>query len=115
MNVAEETTGKAGAVNRAGGPRRGRPSRQRWSGELEVGRGGLPALHRSVVDHLLAVVQPLQAGGLHGSDVNEHVLAAVLRHDEAVALGGIEPLYGAGGHGRLLLVLSRARAGLGVG
>src|SRR5262249_16291532 len=31
---------------------------------------------------------------LHRRDVNEHVLAAALRLDKAVALGGIKPFHG---------------------
>jgi hypothetical protein len=37
--------------------------------------------------------------------VDEHVLAAIIGRDEAVAFGGIEPFHGAGGHIRGLLCL----------
>ena len=39
-----------------------------------------------------------QAGGFDSRDVDEDVLAAVLRLDEAVALGGVEPFDSAGSH-----------------
>jgi hypothetical protein len=39
----------------------------------------------------LTLVQRPQPGALHGGDVNEDVLRAVIRLDEAEALGGIEP------------------------
>src|SRR5690606_20974220 len=50
------------------------------------------------VGNLLVFVQAAQAGLLDGRDVDEDVLAAVIRLDEAVALGGVEPFYSAGSH-----------------
>src|SRR6476660_3163361 len=70
------------------------------SGELEIGGRGLAAFHRHLVADLLTVVQAFQSGGLHGGYVDEHILAAVLRHDEPIALGCIEPLDGSNGHRR---------------
>src|SRR5215813_4291696 len=70
------------------------------SGQLEVGGSGLAALHRHFVADFLAIIQALQSCRLHCGDMDEHVLAAVLRHDEAVALGCIEPLHGSNGHYR---------------
>src|SRR5690606_32464496 len=47
---------------------------------------------------LLAFVQRAQAGALDGRNVHEHVLAAVIRLDEAEAFLAVEPLHGAGLH-----------------
>src|SRR6476646_2721103 len=44
----------------------------------------------------------MQARTLDSADVDEGVLAAVVRLDEAVALGGVEPLYGSRSHGNCL-------------
>ena len=53
----------------------------------------------------------LKQSGLDGGDVDEHVLTAILRHDETKALGGIEPLDGTDGHAdRLLCSAARERA-----
>src|ERR687886_1096051 len=73
------------------------------SGGLEVRRRLLAALGHHLVGDLLVLVQGLQPRGLHGGDVDEHVLAAVLGLDEAEALVGVEPLHGAGGHATLSL------------
>src|SRR5690606_15925127 len=47
---------------------------------------------------LLAVVEVGEAGALERRDVHEDVLRALLRLDEAEALGGVEPFHGAVGH-----------------
>src|SRR5690606_18102586 len=47
---------------------------------------------------LLAFVQRVHAGALDGRDVHEHIVAAVIRLDEAVALGRVEPLHGSSRH-----------------
>ena len=73
---AQETQADAGDDER---PRRARRSRAPWLRRPEVGGGGLAALHHHLVADLLVLVQALQAGLLHGGDVDEHVLAAVLR------------------------------------
>src|SRR5579872_2835940 len=61
--------------------------------EAEIDRGGLAALHRHFIADLLAVIEALQPGLLHGRDMNEHILAAILRNDETETFGGIEPLH----------------------
>ena len=43
--------------------------------------------------------QIAETGALNGGDVNEHVIAAGIRGDEAEALGGVEPLDGSLIHG----------------
>jgi hypothetical protein len=47
---------------------------------------------------LLTFVQGLHAGTLHGRDVNEHILAAVIRLNETKAFLGVEPLHGSSAH-----------------
>src|SRR5699024_9688912 len=64
----------------------------------------LPALlaPHDLEGHLLPCLQALEARGLDGAEVDEHVLA-VLAADEAKALGIVEPLDGSGlsvGHRR---------------
>src|SRR5689334_6576591 len=74
-----------------GGMWNGRPT-PAASGEFEIGRCGLAALHGNLVADLLAFVKAAKTRRLHGCDVDKHVLAAVLRHDEAETLGRVEPL-----------------------
>src|SRR5271157_2957643 len=62
------------------------------SGELEIGGRGFAALHHHLIADLLTFVEATQASRLHRGDMDEHVLAAVLRHDEAETLCGVEPL-----------------------
>src|ERR1700741_934217 len=50
---------------------------------------------------LLAFVQALQARALDSADMDKGVLAAVVRLDEAIAFGGVEPLHGSRSHGKL--------------
>ena len=47
--------------------------------------------------HRLSFRQGRQSGAFHGGDVNEDILAAGLRLDEAKALGGVEPSHNAPG------------------
>src|SRR5215471_1882295 len=42
---------------------------------------------------LLTLNECGESGTFHRHDMNEHILSASLRLDEAVAFGGIEPLY----------------------
>ena len=63
------------------------------SAQLQVGCSLLPTLRHHVVSDLLAIIQALEPGGLDSSDVHEHVLAAVLRLDEAEAFVAVEPLH----------------------
>src|SRR5436190_558349 len=57
------------------------------------------AVRLDVEGDLLAVDERAQARGLYRGDVDEHVLGAAVRRDEAEAFGGVEELYGAGlGH-----------------
>jgi hypothetical protein len=51
---------------------------------------------------LLPLVEGAQAGTLDRADVNEHILAAVIRLNEAEALLAVEPLYSARTHENIL-------------
>src|SRR5262245_51076430 len=53
----------------------------------------LSAVRHELIVHLLAFIECRKSGPLDGRDVNEHVLAAVFRLNEPVALGGVEPLH----------------------
>jgi hypothetical protein len=50
------------------------------------------------VGDLLTVLELAEAGALNGRDVNEYVLRTVVRLNEAVAFGCVEPLYSTGSH-----------------
>ena len=63
--------------------------------------GGLlaAALIRHQVElDLLALRQMVEAGPFDGADMDEGVLAAVVRQDEAKALGRVKPLHGSHRH-----------------
>src|SRR5262249_28474891 len=75
---------------------------------LEVDSRGPTALGGNLVADLLALVQAVEACTLDGADVDEDVLPALLRLDEAEALGGIEPLNSTSWHLDRLLSLVRA-------
>src|SRR6188768_1828610 len=51
------------------------------------------------VGDLLAFTKRPEAGTLDSADVHEHVIAAVIRLDEAIALGCVKPLHGSHAHG----------------
>jgi hypothetical protein len=48
---------------------------------------------------LVAFAQLAQAGALYSADMDEGVLAAVIRHDETETFFGVKPLHGSLGHG----------------
>ena len=63
-----------------------------------------------------SVVEMGEAGALERRDVHEDVLRALLRLDEAEALGGVEPFHGAVGHREIsCLVAARGVRQPGVG
>ena len=80
------------------------------SNRLEVRRRRLAAFHCHFVADLLAFVQAPQAGCLNRRDVDENVLAAILRHNEPEALGGVEPLHSADRHSCIHSVPNKPRA-----
>src|ERR1700752_5333920 len=57
------------------------------------------AIGHDLVGDLLALTQRTKASALDSRDVHEHILAAVIRLDEAVALGGVKPFHGSHAHG----------------
>ena len=67
---------------------------------LQIDRGGLALLGVALFfeRNLLTVIQTRKAGPLDGRDVYEHVGAAIVRSDEAVTLGAIEPFDAAVRH-----------------
>ena len=79
------------------------------SGDFEVGGRGLATLHGNFVAHLLAFIEATQAGSLNRSDVNENVLATVLRHDEPETFRGVEPLDRTDSHNCITLRLCAPR------
>src|SRR5437868_14705394 len=72
-------------------------------GDLEIGRCRLATLGHGLERDPLAFAQGRQAGGLHGTDMNEHVFRTVLWLDETEAFCGIEDLNFADGHSGLLI------------
>ncbi len=62
-----------------------------------------------VISHLLVVGEPRHSRALQRRDVDEDVLAARFRCDEAEAFWGVEPFHCAIGHIRGLLFLGAAR------
>src|SRR5690606_8486667 len=68
-----------------------------------------------LIGNLVTLIQTLQARALHSRNVDKRVLLAILRRDEAKALGGVEEFHGAGDrrHRRPLgLVTADAAEGL---
>src|ERR1700691_176303 len=57
------------------------------------------AICNDFVADLLAFTQRSKAGALYGADVHEHVVATVIRLNEAEALGCVKPLHGSHAHG----------------
>eukprot|EP01012_Entosiphon_sulcatum_P030729 TRINITY_DN3808_c0_g4_i1.p1 TRINITY_DN3808_c0_g4~~TRINITY_DN3808_c0_g4_i1.p1 ORF type:complete len:107 (-),score=7.48 TRINITY_DN3808_c0_g4_i1:18-338(-) len=69
---------------------------------LQIASSSLAALRDHVVADFLAFVERGHPGLLHGRDVHEDVLRAVLRLDETEALLSVEPFDGADRHDRSL-------------
>jgi hypothetical protein len=57
------------------------------------------AICHDFVGDLLALTQRSEAGTLDSADVHEHVIAAIIRLDEAITLGCVKPLHGSHAHG----------------
>ena len=57
------------------------------------------AIGDDFVADLLAFTQGSKAGPFDSADVHEHVVAAVIRLDKAIAFGSVKPLYGPHAHG----------------
>jgi hypothetical protein len=76
------------------------------SGSAEIFSSALAvaAILDDVEAHLLAFVQGMHAGALDSGDVNKHIRAAIVRLNEAIALGGIEKLNNTGIHDDFLSI-----------
>src|SRR5665213_1536900 len=79
-------------------------------GRLQIRGGELAALGHDVVADLLAFTEAGHAGLLDGRDVDEHVIAAVNRSDEAEALLRIEEFYDTCRHCWLLFKIRRGNS-----
>jgi hypothetical protein len=51
------------------------------------------AILHDVVSDLLTIAERTHAGALYRGDMDENVRAAIIRLNEAEALGGVKPLY----------------------
>jgi hypothetical protein len=69
---------------------------------LDVGSGILAALAYNIIANLLTFAERGHPGSLHGSNVNEHILAAVIGLNEAEAFLRIEEFDGSDSHLGLL-------------
>src|SRR5207248_9950624 len=58
-----------------------------------------PPVPHGLVGDRLTFTQRSKSGTLDGADMHEHIVAAVIRLDEAVALGCVKPLHGSHAHG----------------
>ena len=56
-------------------------------------------IRHDFVGDLLAFTKRSKSGTLDSADVNEHVIAAIIRLDEAITLGCVKPLHGSHAHG----------------
>src|SRR5450759_570201 len=78
-----------------------RPNEIRLAGGAQiVGRRlARAAISYDLVADLLAFTQRSKSGALYGADVHEHVVATVIRLNEAKTLGRVKPLHGSHAHG----------------
>ena len=52
------------------------------------------AIGHDIEGHFLAFVETIQPGPLDCADVHGHIIAALIRLDEAETLGAVEPFHG---------------------
>jgi len=74
----------------------------RGSNHLEISSGLLAALGHDFEADLLALVQRAHTGTLNCRDVHEHILRAIVRLNEAVALLSIEKFHSSDRHQEFL-------------
>jgi hypothetical protein len=74
----------------------------RGSGRLYIAGGLLAALGHDFEADLLALVQRAHASALDRRDVHEHILRAIVRLNEAVALLRIKKFHSSGRHQEFL-------------
>src|SRR3954447_306401 len=72
------------------------------SADLEVFCGFFAAVGGDLVLNDLALIEGTQTRALNSGNVNKYVLAAALRLNESISLGGIEPLHRSFSHLGLL-------------
>ena len=78
-------------------------TRYRSGGAQIVCRGfARPAIGHNFERDLLSLVQAVHPGAFDGADVDEYILAAVIRLDETKAFLAVEPLYDSLRHKTLL-------------
>jgi ribosomal protein L11 methylase PrmA len=77
----------------------------------------LSGVDLELVRNLRAFGQAGESGALYRADVNEHVTAAIIRLNEAVAFGRVEPFHSTGRHAinRGTIKMSRGKAASGKG
>jgi hypothetical protein len=68
------------------------------SGEVACAHLAALVVADDVEVQLLTFGDGRHAGALNGRDVNEYVCAAIVRLNEAVTLGGVEPFYSTSSH-----------------
>src|SRR6185436_4494421 len=91
------------------GARRRAPFKDDGSGAGEVAGAGLAAIvGLELVADALVLIERAHPGPFDRADVDEGVVAAAFRRDEAVALVGIEEFHGADRHGLFLFFVSGA-------
>jgi len=66
-----------------------------------------------LIGDLLAVLEVAHASALNSRDVNENVCSAVIRLNEAEALGCVEPLNGTCAHDEIPFKIARSRKRIG--
>jgi hypothetical protein len=74
----------------------------RGSNHLEISSGLLAALGHDFEADLLALVQRAHTSALNRRDVHEHILRAIVRLNEAVALLSIEKFHSSDRHQEFL-------------
>jgi hypothetical protein len=82
-------------------------ARMRASLQLQVSSRLLAAVADDVIGDLGAIRQAVHAGFLDGRDMDEDVLAAAVRLDEAITLGRIEPFHCPARHAALKLTAGK--------
>jgi hypothetical protein len=82
--------------------REGDAERRAWSTNPQILRRGPTPIRDKLEFDRLPLIETSEASAFYRWDVNEHVLAAALRLDEAVTLLRIKPLHGTCRHVSLL-------------
>src|SRR3979409_2292508 len=80
-------------------PARARRNSSAGGAQIVGRRLARAAIRYDFVADLLAFTQRAKSGALYGADVHEHVVATVIRLNEAEALGRVKPLHGSHAHG----------------